>query len=56
MGDELDDVVTDGGWGWVEELKMVMSAEVDEALGLPNMISIGSWSKCIDSQSACGSF
>ena len=37
----MGEVVANGGHGWVEELKMVMTAEVNEALGLPDMISIG---------------
>ena len=45
MSGEVGNVVTDGGWGWKEELKVVMIGEVDETLGLPDMISTGSWSK-----------
>ena len=31
MGGEVGEVVTNTGRGWVEELRMVIGAEVDEA-------------------------
>ena len=52
----MSDVVTDGGQGWMEKLKVIMISEINETLGLPDVISAGSQSKCVDGQSADGSF
>ena len=56
MGGEVGVLVTNGGQGWTEELMMVMSAEVNEAFGLPNVIGTGSWCKCMEGQNTGGPF
>ena len=39
----------------MQELELVMISEVYITLSLPDMISVGIWSECMDGQSASGS-
>ena len=52
----MGDVVTTGGWVRVEELEMIMGAEIDEALGQPKLDGTSPQSENMDCQSSGGTF
>ena len=52
----MGDVVAHCGRCVMKELKMVMGAQIDETLGLTNMVGTSPWYKSMDDKSSGGPF